>query len=773
MNVSYENWLSTIRREYLQGFVRKSGSAVKFVVTDTEQCRQLMQEKLSLIAQEEDYCSVHIDARDTKVHVTDRFFHQVARLLDWNDLAYRFVSRLLVENGYQLPGSRDQFNLAGVASLNQRAEPLLRRDLNAWLERAIFRDPHMCQEFRMAMIRLCLAQLDAGDSSPFLTKAVMDWLCGELKQISAVKEALIFQKIVRHNARHMFASLARWLQLVGKGGLVLSLDLSRYMVGKRADQPESGLYYSISAAMDAYEMLRQFIDSTDEIEGLLLIVLTPQEFLTDQRRGLNRYEALKLRIWDEVRDRHHQNPLGALIRVTATKESSSHESESQEEDQNGASVMLTGDVFHQRVIEALRSGVPNADVVRALGSNQPEIEGKFRRVLQQTPEAFSQGQMGKGLLIEGGFGTGKSHLLKSLHQIALEQNYVCSQIVISKETPFHNVMTLFRAAIDSAIVPNKRGHALTEVAGELNFQSPQYSEFYEWTQRQGGDIDSRFAVTLYLYEQLVNDPELSHRMIRFWAGDPMSNSDLKKYLQGCESSESYTFNKISTQALALERFKFAAKLMVAAGYSGWILLVDEAEIIGRYSFKQRTKSYGELARWMGNVDSCQFPGLATVVALTDDFQSVVLEEKGDREKISVSLAEIGQEMDRTLLHHADQGVRLIEQEKTPLVRPYDQLVDETYQKIRSMHASAYCWEPPEVSSVEQLSSTRIREYVRGWITEWDLRRLVPGEEVEIEMTELKQDYSEDVDLEEAIEEAQGSEHSNQEERVLAATHENI
>ena len=109
----------------------------------------------------------------------------------------------------------------------------VRRDLHSWLERAIYRDPHMCQEFRLAMIRLCLAQLDVGDSSSFLTTAVKEWLRGELRQLSALKEALIFQKIVRHNARHMVESLTRWLRLVGQGGLVLSVDLSS-VLGQQA-----------------------------------------------------------------------------------------------------------------------------------------------------------------------------------------------------------------------------------------------------------------------------------------------------------------------------------------------------------------------------------------------------------------------------------------------------------------------------------------------------------------------------------------------------------
>ena len=749
MDLQPKDWLATVRQEYLQRFIRQGGSAVKFVVTESDLDKAYVRTNLTKMAQHDGFSSVHVDAQDTKVHMTDRFFHQIAKLIDWDDLSYTFVSRLLTENGYQVPAERSQFSLTGVAALNERAEPLLRRDLHSWLERAIYRDPHMCQEFRLAMIRLCLAQLDVGDSSSFLTTAVKEWLRGELRQLSALKEALIFQKIVRHNARHMVESLTRWLRLVGQGGLVLSVDLGRYLVSKRPAQPE-GFYYSASATMDVYEMLRQFIDGTDEIEGLFLVVLAPAEFLTDGRRGLNRYEALKLRVWDEVRDRHRQNPLSALIRLSSSSSVGQEEGSSP----SGHSIQAanaSGDLFHQRVIEALRSGVPNRDVVRALGSNQPEIESQFRQRLQLLKAQFANGMMTKGLLIEGGFGTGKSHALEALHHIALEENFVCSPIVISKETPFYNVATLYRAAIDAAMVPQKRGHALTEVAGELNFQSPLYSEFYEWANRQDGPVDSRFGATLYLYEQMVNDPELSHRMIRFWAGDPLSNSELKKYLQGSSSSVSYPLNKISVQDLALQRFRFVARLMVAAGYSGWMVFIDEAEIIARYSFKQRSKSYGELARWMGTLDTCQFPGLASVVALTDDFQSVILEEKGDREKIATTLGEADSDAARTLAIQAEKGIQLIEQERASLVRPNDQVVDETYQKIRSIHASAYGWDPPQVSSVEQLSSTRMREYVRGWITAWDLKRLAPDEDVDIEVTEVKQDYTEDLDLEVSLE----------------------
>jgi hypothetical protein len=43
----------------------------------------------------------------------------------------------------------------------------------------------------------------------------------------------------------------------------------------------------------------------------------------------------------------------------------------------------------------------------------------------------------------------------------------------------------------------------------------------------------------------------------------------------------------------------------------------------------------------------------------------------------------------------------------------------------------------------------MREYVRGWITEWDLRRLYPEAQLDIEIVDVRQTYEEDQELESA------------------------
>jgi hypothetical protein len=138
---------------------------------------------------------------------------------------------------------------------------------------------------------------------------------GELQLISVLRSAGIFEKIGRHNGREMLSSLSYWLHLAGRAGLVLHLDISRFLVDRRVGESDGSVYYSTAAVADGYEVLRQFIDSTNELQYCLIVVSAPPNFLTDENRGVLKYDALYLRVWDEVHDRRRVNPLSSLIRI--------------------------------------------------------------------------------------------------------------------------------------------------------------------------------------------------------------------------------------------------------------------------------------------------------------------------------------------------------------------------------------------------------------------------------------------------------------------------
>ena len=97
-------------------------------------------------------------------------------------------------------------------------------------------------------------------------------------------------------------------------------------------------------------------------------------------------------------------------------------------------------------------------------------------------------------------------------------------------------------------------------------------------------------------------------------------------------------------------------------------------------------------------------------------------------------------------------MQLIRRDKKPLDKLSTEMIHDTFEKVRSVYNIAYSWEPPAEHAPPD-NTARIRQHIKRWITEWDLRRLYPDYKPEIETSELKQDLSEMQDLEEPKEES--------------------
>ncbi len=401
----------------------------------------------------------------------------------------------------------------------------------------------------------------------------------------------------------------------------------------------------------------------------------------------------------------------------------------------------------RRALEALRAGVPNRDAVAALGSLQTAVEDRFTELLESVRDRPEDGgDPAGGMLIGGGFGSGKSHVLEHLAHRALEAGFVVSKVVISKETALHDPAKVFRAAIEDARVPGRTGSAIDEIVAALQPDSPHYAALYRWAHRDDAPVDSRFAASLFLHDHARGDAEFADRIVQFWGGERLPVADLRRRLKEAGAGSTYRLAKTTERDLAVERFRFVPRLMQAAGYHGWVVLLDEVELIGRYSLLQRAKSYVEVARWVrGDRDDAAVP-LCSVLTTVDDFEAQVLVGKNDVELIPKRLRMKGTAEDDLLAGLAETGMRVIEREQVRLQPPDRDELDRTYAKLRDIHARAFGWDPPEVEGLERLPSNRMRQYVRAWINEWDLRRLDPTYEPDIAATEVLVDLTEDAGL---------------------------
>lgn len=310
-------YVSFLEGEYLRGYVDGGGAAVKFVVPPDDASAASFLEQLDVTARGAGYAVARVDAAETRVHLLEQVFFDVARQVDWDELAVVATRRAVAAAGYPTPPD-GTVSLERLAS-HYRVDPReLKRDVDRQLQATVHRDYAMVQEFRTAMLRLCQAQLHSGQVVDAEHAAVLDWLRGDLRQVSVLKSALIFRRIGRHNARHLLFSLGHWLAANDRAGLALVLDIRRLGFGRRPSPEERhGHYYTKAALLDAYEVLRQLVDNTDEMANCVVVVVASPAFLSDAARGVDAYQALKLRIYDEVRDVNRDNPLSSLIRLGA------------------------------------------------------------------------------------------------------------------------------------------------------------------------------------------------------------------------------------------------------------------------------------------------------------------------------------------------------------------------------------------------------------------------------------------------------------------------
>ncbi len=314
--IDVDEYAGFLDREYLTSYIRDGGAAVKFVVARDDERTVAFSAAVQAAARVAGYVTVRVDAAATRAHMMDQVFFEIARQVDWDALAIATVRRAFAAAAHPVPEDSDDVDVAAVAAHHGVDAGELSRDVNRQLQQFVQRDYAMVGEFRTAMLRLCQAHLRTGQVTEAEHAAVHDWLTGELRLISALRSAMIFRRIGRNNGRHMLFSLSHWLFVNGSAGLVIELDIRRLAFARRPRPEErSGIYYTRPALLDAYELLRQLVDNTDELSHCCVLVVASPELLSDANRGIDAYQALKLRILDEVRDRNRDNPFSSLVRL--------------------------------------------------------------------------------------------------------------------------------------------------------------------------------------------------------------------------------------------------------------------------------------------------------------------------------------------------------------------------------------------------------------------------------------------------------------------------
>ena len=412
---------------------------------------------------------------------------------------------------------------------------------------------------------------------------------------------------------------------------------------------------------------------------------------------------------------------------------------------------MDGKLQARLAVEALRNGVPNREAVRELGCNQPRAEERFINMLDGVADTHDRAAGAQGMLVSGDFGSGKSHLLAHLEHLALSRNFVCSRVAISKETPLYDLGKVFTSTMENGRIPNQRGRFIEELALSMKPDSEEYTAFSHWADSaaSNGLLSMMFPASRVVHER-SGDLDLISEIESFWAGDRILISKIRNGLRQIDQSQYYKFGSPKAADLPPQRLRFAVELIKSVGYRGWVVLLDEVELIGSYSILQRGRSYAEIARWMGFAQGESYPGLIVVGAVTEDFASAIISPDGQKKDGDYVRPKLEQSARYSALGaRAERGMRLLEQDCLALEPPSDEDVKATVETLHGLYRRAYEWEPPahEATAGGPGFQGRMRYKVRAAINEWDLCRLHSDYQPDTEIEGFTNPYEENIDLE--------------------------
>ncbi|MHB9035026.1 MAG: BREX system ATP-binding domain-containing protein [Armatimonadota bacterium] len=316
MESTMTDWLGVVDKYYLSDFIESGGSAFKLVLTHGKQSVPIVLDKIQALAESQGYIYVGVSATETRIDRIDQLFFAVARQIDWNTMIAMDAVNFLRGRDYEIPESIEPGNTVAIAEANGCDQEDLLKDIRRATKQEITRDRRMCKEFRTAISQLRSALFFPRNVTPSDAETLSGWMRGEKVSAAALRDLRIYSKIGRHNAREMLIALAHWLAKSVGMGLVIGLDLRGLLhIGPSDTSDNPSLRYSRAALLDSYEVIRQFIDETDEITHCLICAVAPSDIVTDEKKSIFKYYALQSRLLSEVHDVECQNMLAAMVHV--------------------------------------------------------------------------------------------------------------------------------------------------------------------------------------------------------------------------------------------------------------------------------------------------------------------------------------------------------------------------------------------------------------------------------------------------------------------------
>ena len=386
----------------------------------------------------------------------------------------------------------------------------------------------------------------------------------------------------------------------------------------------------------------------------------------------------------------------------------------------------------RHVIEALRSGVPSRAVGEYFSEARPAMLKKIRSRLDDVRETGRSG----GMIFTGRYGEGKTHLLNTIFNMASSENMAVSYVSLGKETPMDKPWLLYQKLIANTYLPGAQQPGFRARLEEMTQGSGVANELMAYAAKEL-DTDKLY----FLLKALLGTQEEEERsaFLNDLEGDFVSGAVIKKSYRRVVGTPAKFNQNFSKTKHGMDYFCFMSHLFRQLGCSGWVLLFDEAELMGRLGKKARAKGYRAMQAFLQ--PGPRMENVFSLFAFSASYTEDVIEKKHDAENVSSVFAD-----DPAALKAANATLNAIlgAPELAPLTK--DEIL-RVLMSIQEFHGQAYGWHPdvsPEtIYAATESGGYLLRTKIRAAIEFFD-QLYQYGEAGKTKITELgKETFEED------------------------------
>ncbi len=299
VTVGLKSLLDFWTKQYLETYIPAGGSKIKLVSGYPGSGKTHFASSVRLEAEMRNYVTVSFSAKTVWLHDFKNIYLEIMRQCNREQLVKACAMQVVRRMGYDpadIPEGRRFVDLLAERGENDAVNKKAIRDN---LREMFVKNPLLDNTFAQACSLLAGGILGHPVLENSHRMTLESWLDGSegLKAAQLRAAGLTPTKVTKYNARHLLRSLCEVIRIAGRPGLMVIIDDLEVLLNRAAGET---IRYTKTRRDDTYESIRQLIDDIDSLKNVLFLLCFNRELMDNESNGMKSYQALWLRIQNEV-----------------------------------------------------------------------------------------------------------------------------------------------------------------------------------------------------------------------------------------------------------------------------------------------------------------------------------------------------------------------------------------------------------------------------------------------------------------------------------------